>query len=176
MKFFTDLFALSCLQRRVLSSLILNFSDDRIFDLLGVFNLYTFIINNYQDFQELTYLARKQKLYESIVFLIFKESVESHTLEICNHPKENYMNLRFDSQVFVQCSKNSIIKEWYSINGTEIRIVDFAKWNYNNKLERISNLTLFKRRNNLNGAVLRVMVRIINFSHMSYKLLIVTVV
>lgn len=154
---FTDLLAVSYLRTQSPVSLILNFSDYRIFRPSNNINLYTYIINDHQNFQDLIILTQKKRIHDSILFLIFKNTIDPVTLRICENPTSNYFNLRFDSKMFVQCSKNPMINEWYSINEIEIRVLNYAVWSADNELQRLGNL-LSQERYNLNGHPLRIMV------------------
>lgn len=83
------------------------------------------------------------------------------SLDACNVPKGNPFHLSFDTQMLVMNHNENVLREWYSLDGETTEIHSLFKWHNTTKessqsaLELLSNLTLYERRNDLKGKVLR---------------------
>ncbi|XP_076235759.1 glutamate receptor 4 [Calliopsis andreniformis] len=80
----------------------------------------------------------------------------------CYRPPGNPFHLRFDSKMLVLCGTDPIVREWYSVDGKTTEIFELAKWytdrnlpNVSTKIDMLTNLSLYDRRADLKGIVLR---------------------
>ncbi|XP_011500851.1 PREDICTED: uncharacterized protein LOC105364575 [Ceratosolen solmsi marchali] len=88
--------------------------------------------------------------------LIFMDSPDAGLNEFCHNPHKNLFNLGVSTKMLVKCYNDPILREWYSINKKTIDIFDYATWSFGKGMRKLSNLTFFKRRNNLKGITLKV--------------------
>ncbi|KAJ8679001.1 hypothetical protein QAD02_014788 [Eretmocerus hayati] len=87
--------------------------------------------------------------------------------EFCPTPAQNYFSLRFDTEMIVKCPEDPVIYEWYSFHGTDIVVQDFARWDMDNRYQVKSDKSLYERRKNLKGKLIRVVtVRSRNYLYM----------
>ncbi|CAD1478679.1 unnamed protein product [Heterotrigona itama] len=80
----------------------------------------------------------------------------------CYNPSGNPFHLLFDTEMLVMCYGDPILREWYSVDGNNTVIFDLVKWYPERQvgsstaaLSLLTNLSLYERRNDLKGKVLR---------------------
>ncbi|XP_020281544.1 glutamate receptor 1-like isoform X2 [Pseudomyrmex gracilis] len=88
-------------------------------------------------------------------FVLFLFTPGNDTHDHCQNPIGNPFNLRYDTQMLVLCNRADILQEWYSIKGRTTRIFDVAKWEDDKGFVPLTKLSLYDRRKDLNGTVLR---------------------
>lgn len=112
-------------------------------------------IRRKEDFQEFKEVVQGYPVTGIPLFLIFLNKIEDMS-EIHKSLMSNCLNLTFDSHLLIKFYNDSIIKEMYSICRNEVHVTNHAHWNEINGLARISNQTLFIRRNSLQGCPLKI--------------------
>jgi len=91
-------------------------------------------------------------------FVLFIFSPANNTHDHCHHPLGNPFNLAFNTQMLVLCPGDGILREWYSIKGETVKIYDVAKWSNRKGFIPLTKLSLYDRRNDLEGTVLRTVI------------------
>lgn len=96
-------------------------------------------------------------------FVLFLFTPTNDTYDPCRQPIGNPFNLAFDTQMLVLCNNEDVFQEWYSIKGETTKIFDLAKWEDDLGFVPLTTLSLYDRRNDLEGVVLRaVTVRVLD--------------
>lgn len=96
-------------------------------------------------------------------FVLFLFTPTNDTYDPCRQPIGNPFNLAFDTQMLVLCNNEDVLQEWYSIKGETTKIFDLAKWEGDLGFVPLTTLSLYDRRNDLEGVVLRaVTVRVLD--------------
>jgi len=86
---------------------------------------------------------------------LFFYTPDNNTHDHCRNPIGNPFNVAFDTQMLVLCHNETILREWYSIKGDTVKIFDLAEWKGDEGFVLLTNLSLYDRRNNMEGIVLR---------------------
>ncbi|KAK9303524.1 hypothetical protein QLX08_004833 [Tetragonisca angustula] len=96
-------------------------------------------------------------------FVIFM--TESMNKKYCYDPSGNPFHLLFDTEMLVMCYGDPILREWYSVDGNNTVIFDLIKWYPERQvrsstaaLSLLTNFSLYERRNDLKGKVLRAVI------------------
>lgn len=74
--------------------------------------------------------------------------------DYCPMPKGNPFNLHFNTEMLVSCPKDSIMREWYSLRANQTKVFELAKWEHDDRFTLLTELSLYERRNSLEGLVL----------------------
>ncbi|KAL6438179.1 hypothetical protein ACFW04_004413 [Cataglyphis niger] len=88
-----------------------------------------------------------------LVLFLFTPANDTH--DHCHQPIGNPFNLAFDTQMLVLCHNEDILQEWYSVKGETTKIFELAKWEDDLGFIPLTNLSLYDRRKDLEGVVLR---------------------
>ncbi|TGZ47859.1 Glutamate receptor 1 [Temnothorax longispinosus] len=111
------------------------------------------------DFEAYLDFAEATKTYPMsfpVWFMLFLYTPDNGTHDYCHEPVSNPLNLAFDTQMLVLCNNDSVLREWYSVNGETVKIFDLAEWGDDeNKFIALTNLSLYERRKDMEGVVLR---------------------
>lgn len=78
--------------------------------------------------------------------------------DYCHGPFGNVFHLRFDSEMLVRCGKENILREWYSIDPNRTEIDDVAIWSLDKGIVNITPSSLYERRSNLHGMIMRAII------------------
>ncbi|KAI4485051.1 hypothetical protein M0802_012818 [Mischocyttarus mexicanus] len=78
--------------------------------------------------------------------------------DYCHNPPGNLFHLQFNTQMLVRCSKENILREWYSIGHNRTEINDLALWKLEKGIATIASSTIYDRRDNLHGLVMRAVI------------------
>jgi len=98
--------------------------------------------------------------------VLFFYTPDNNTHDHCRNPIGNPFNVAFDTQMLVLCHNETILREWYSIKGDTVKIFDLAEWKGDEGFVLLTNLSLYDRRNNMEGVVLRaVSVKVLDKIH-----------
>jgi len=77
-------------------------------------------------------------------------------LEIyCKHPTDNLFNVDFSTLMLVLCYDNPILVEWYAISDNRTRTFELATWTADKGLILRTQKSLYARRNDMFGDVMR---------------------
>ncbi|XP_024892967.1 probable glutamate receptor [Temnothorax curvispinosus] len=76
--------------------------------------------------------------------------------ERCRHPIDNVFNVDFGTQMLVLCYSRPILVEWYAIRDNRTRTFDLALWSPDRGLLLRTRKSLYARRSNMFGNVVRV--------------------
>lgn len=110
------------------------------------------------DFKAYLEFAEATKTYPMsfpVWFTLFLYTPDNGTHDHCREPIGNPFNLAFDTQMLVLCHKEAILREWYSVKGETVKIFDLAEWGGDEGFILLTNLSLYDRRNDMEGTVLR---------------------
>ncbi|CAK9819288.1 Glutamate receptor 1 [Anthophora plagiata] len=95
-------------------------------------------------------------------FVIFIPTPMNKKHEYCFNPHGNLFHLLFDTEMLVMCYNNPILREWYSIDGKNTEVADLIEWypgrESSKSVNLLTNLSLYERRNDLRGKVLRAVI------------------
>ncbi|XP_077269823.1 putative glutamate receptor [Temnothorax americanus] len=76
--------------------------------------------------------------------------------ERCRHPTDNVFNVDFGTQMLVLCYARPILVEWYAIRDNRTRTFDLALWSPDRGLLLRTRKSLYARRSDMFGDVVRV--------------------
>lgn len=76
--------------------------------------------------------------------------------EYCRHPTDNVFNVDFSTEMLVLCYARPILVEWYAIRDNRTRTFDLALWCPDKGLLLRTQKSLYARRGNMFGDVVRV--------------------
>lgn len=110
------------------------------------------------DFEAYLEFAEATKTYPMsfpVWFTLFLYTPANDTHDHCREPIGNPFNLAFDTQMLVLCYREGILHEWYSVKGETVKIFDLAKWDTDIGFIPLTNLSLYDRRNDMEGVILR---------------------
>ena len=106
--------------------------------------------------------SRYSKSLKMSLFAWFVIFVTESINKKCYNPSGNPFHLLFDTEMLVMCYGDPILREWYSVDGNNTDIFDLVKWYPERQkgsstavLSLLTNLSLYERRNDLRGKVLR---------------------
>lgn len=74
----------------------------------------------------------------------------------CRHPTYNIFNVDFSTQMLVLCYAHPILVEWYAVRDNRTRTFDLALWTPDKGLLLRTRKSLYARRSNMFGDVVRV--------------------
>lgn len=118
------------------------------------------------DFEAYLEFAEATKTYPMsfpVWFMLFLYTPDNSTHDHCHKPIGNPFNLAFDTQMLVLCHNDAILREWYSVKGETVKIFDLAEWRGDEGFIPLTNLSLYDRRKDMEGIVLRaVSVKVLN--------------
>ncbi|XP_018371881.1 PREDICTED: uncharacterized protein LOC108766848 [Trachymyrmex cornetzi] len=110
------------------------------------------------DFEAYLEFADAVKVYSMsfpVWFILFLYTPDNNIHDHCHEPIGNPFNLAFDTQMLVLCHNEIILREWYSVKGDTVKIFDLAEWKDDEGFVPLTNLSLYERRKNMEGVVLR---------------------
>ncbi|XP_071641759.1 uncharacterized protein [Temnothorax longispinosus] len=84
--------------------------------------------------------------------------------EHCRHPTDNVFNVDFSTQMLVLCYARPILVEWYAIRDNRTRTYDLALWSPDRGLLLRTRKSLYARRSDMFGDVVRVASVNVSFS------------
>ncbi|KAG7206804.1 hypothetical protein KM043_000713 [Ampulex compressa] len=90
--------------------------------------------------------------------VIFLQLPQNRDYDYCRRPKGNPLNVHFNTRMLVLCNDDNILREWYSIDGTETEILDFATWDSDRGVVPFTNLNIYDRRRDMKGVVMRAVI------------------
>nr|KAF7398292.1 hypothetical protein H0235_016300 [Vespula pensylvanica] len=117
----------------------------------------------FSQFQESSYYIKQIKDF-SLATNTFDISVAMWLLifmykgdgsDYCHNPPGNIFHLKFNTEMMVRCGTENILREWYSIDTNQIEINDVATWSLEKGITKIVPDSLYERRHNLQGLVMR---------------------
>ncbi|XP_047349712.1 glutamate receptor ionotropic, kainate glr-3-like [Vespa velutina] len=80
---------------------------------------------------------------------------KGHSFDYCHSPPGNIFHLKFNTEMLVRCGNENILREWYSIYKNRTEINDFAHWSLEKGIVKMVSDSLYDRRYNLQGLVMR---------------------
>lgn len=113
------------------------------------------IIPDFEAYLEFAEATRTYPMSFPSWFTLFFYTPDNGTHDYCREPIGNPFNLAFDTQMLVLCHNESILREWYSVKGDTVKIFDLAKWGDDNRFIPLTNSSLYDRRKDMEGVVLR---------------------
>lgn len=114
---------------------------------------YVAIITNYDEINQFS-LARKNFIAPYAVWLVlFIDGGRSN--DYCHSPPANVFHLKFNTEMLVRCGNENILREWYSIYKNRTEINDFANWSKETGIVKMVSDSLYDRRYNLQGLIMR---------------------
>ncbi|KYN03489.1 Glutamate receptor 3 [Cyphomyrmex costatus] len=113
------------------------------------------IIPNFEAYLEFVDAVKTYPMSFPVWFILFLYIPDISTHDYCRQPIGNPFNLTFDTQMLVLCNNETILREWYSVKGDIVKIFDLAEWRDDKRFVPLTNLSLYERRNDMEGVVLR---------------------
>lgn len=74
----------------------------------------------------------------------------------CRHPIDNIFNVNFNTKMLVLCYDQPILTEWYAVSDNHTRTFELATWSADKGLILTTKKSLYSRRGDLFGKVVRV--------------------
>ncbi|KAI4504222.1 hypothetical protein M0802_000693 [Mischocyttarus mexicanus] len=118
--------------------------------------LFVILLSTWENFEEFSKVSKELEISLFVWFVLFMETPGNPMEEFCKNPIGNFFNLNFDTEMLTLCYDERILKEWYSIRGNNTRTSNYATWKPGNYFSVINNESLYGRRSNLFGTVLRI--------------------
>ncbi|XP_018053805.1 PREDICTED: glutamate receptor 2-like [Atta colombica] len=113
------------------------------------------IIPDFEAYLEFADAVKAYPMSFPVWFILFLYTSDNSTYDHCHEPIDNPFNLTFDTQMLVLCNNETILREWYSIKGDIVKIFDLAEWRDDKGFIPLTNLSLYERRRDMEGVVLR---------------------
>nr|XP_012235169.1 PREDICTED: glutamate receptor-like [Linepithema humile] len=89
-------------------------------------------------------------------FVMFLQHPGNPLEKYCKHPTDNVFNVDFSTLMLVQCYDHPILVEWYAIRDNHTRTFELATWTADKGLILRTQKSLYARRNDMFGDVMRV--------------------
>ncbi|XP_012063275.1 PREDICTED: uncharacterized protein LOC105626591 [Atta cephalotes] len=113
------------------------------------------ILPDFEAYLEFVDAVKVYSMSFPVWFILFLYTPDNNIHDYCHEPIGNPFNLAFDTQMLVLCNNEIILREWYSIKGETVKIFDLAEWKDDEGFVPLTNLSLYERRKNMEGVVLR---------------------
>ncbi|XP_070526456.1 probable glutamate receptor [Cardiocondyla obscurior] len=91
-----------------------------------------------------------------IWLVVFLQRPGNPLEEHCRRPTANVFNVDFSTQMLVVCYARPILVEWYALRDNRTRTFDLALWTPNRGLLLRTRKSIYARRSNMHGDVVRV--------------------
>ncbi|XP_046821732.1 uncharacterized protein LOC124425445 isoform X2 [Vespa crabro] len=137
--------------------------------------LFVIIISTWENLEEFSKVTKEIDVSMYIWFVLFVETTNNTLEKFCKNPIGNIFNLNFDTEMLILCYDEMILKEWYSIQGNNTITSNFAIWKPGKDFSVITKMSLYNRRSDLFGTVLRVgWVKAFSFGIWAMLILVIT--
>ncbi|KAG5331728.1 GRIA1 protein, partial [Acromyrmex charruanus] len=113
------------------------------------------ILPDFEAYLEFVDAVKMYSMSFPVWFILFLYTPDNNIHDHCHEPIGNPFNLAFDTQMLVLCNNEIILREWYSIKGDTVKIFDLAEWRDDERFVLLTNLSLYERRKNMEGVILR---------------------
>ncbi|KAL2749295.1 glutamate receptor 1-like isoform X1, partial [Vespula maculifrons] len=114
---------------------------------------YIVMISNYNAIKDFSLATNTFDISAAMWLLIFMYKEDGS--DYCHDPPGNIFHLEFNTEMMVRCGTENILREWYSIDSNHIEINDVATWSLEKGITKIVPDSLYERRHNLQGLVMR---------------------
>ncbi|KAF7383166.1 hypothetical protein HZH68_015015 [Vespula germanica] len=89
-----------------------------------------------------------------LVIFLYK----GHGSNYCLSPPGNIFHLKFNSEMLVRCGTENMVQEWYSIDTNRTEVSNVATWSLERGITKIVPDSLYERRHNLQGLIMRAVI------------------
>lgn len=89
-------------------------------------------------------------------FVMFLQRPGNPLKKYCEHPTDNVFNVDFSTLMLVLCYDHPTLVEWYAIRDNHTRTFELATWTADRGLILKTQESLYARRNDMFGDVLRI--------------------
>ncbi|XP_032670187.1 uncharacterized protein LOC116843675 [Odontomachus brunneus] len=113
------------------------------------------ILPSYSGFLEFAEATKNYVMSFPVWIVLFLYKPDNNTNDYCHNPIGNPFNLAFDTQMLVICYRDEILREWYSVKGETTKVFNLAKWIDNKGFIPLTKLSLYDRKKDMEGVVLR---------------------
>ncbi|XP_047349922.1 glutamate receptor 3-like isoform X1 [Vespa velutina] len=145
------------ISRQGIFSISINFSELKKMKYYQISRpLFVIIISTWENLEEFSKVTKEIDVSLYIWFVLFVETANNTLEKFCKNPIGNIFNLNFDTEMLILCYDEMILKEWYSIQGNNTITSNFAIWKPGKDFSVITKMSLYNRRSDLFGTVLRV--------------------
>ncbi|XP_011142833.2 glutamate receptor ionotropic, delta-1-like [Harpegnathos saltator] len=119
--------------------------------------LFVIILNSKESINEFASVTKSIRPISFPIWLILFLQDPEHALEAqCKHPTYNIFNVNFNTIMLVFCYGQPILTEWYAISDNRTRTFELATWSPDSGLFLRTRKSLYGRRSDLFGEVVRV--------------------
>lgn len=95
-------------------------------------------------------------IFFPVWFVVFLQRPGNLLEKYCRHPTDNVFNVDVSTQMLVLCCNRPVLVEWYAIHDNRTRTFDLATWSPEKGLILRTEKTIYARRSDMFGHVLRV--------------------
>ncbi|XP_047349923.1 uncharacterized protein LOC124949222 isoform X2 [Vespa velutina] len=164
------------ISRQGIFSISINFSELKKMKYYQISRpLFVIIISTWENLEEFSKVTKEIDVSLYIWFVLFVETANNTLEKFCKNPIGNIFNLNFDTEMLILCYDEMILKEWYSIQGNNTITSNFAIWKPGKDFSVITKMSLYNRRSDLFGTVLRVgWVKTFSFGIWAMLILVIT--
>ncbi|XP_067204106.1 probable glutamate receptor [Linepithema humile] len=113
------------------------------------------IMPNFEAYQEFAEATKTYPMSFSVWFVLFLYPIANDTHNYCLEPIGNPFNIAFNTQMLVLCYGEDFLWEWYSVKGETVKTSKLAVWDDEKGFVSLTNMSLYDRRKDLEGVVLR---------------------
>ncbi|XP_015428977.1 PREDICTED: glutamate receptor ionotropic, delta-1-like [Dufourea novaeangliae] len=117
--------------------------------------LYVVLLTANETMSEFGKVTRQIDISFPVWFVMFLPYRENPMKGFCRNPIGNPFNLIFNTEMLVLCYDQPVLTEWYALQDNRTRVSDLAVWKRGQRFRSKMENSLYTRRNNLYGEVLR---------------------
>lgn len=118
--------------------------------------LYVVLLTAKETMNEFAMATRQIDISFPVWLVVFLPYHGNPLKTFCQDPTGNPFNLRFNTEMLVFCYDLPVLSEWYALSDNRTRMLNLAVWNSTTGLILRTNKSLYARRNNMFGEVLRI--------------------
>lgn len=119
--------------------------------------LFVVLLNTEESVNEFANATRNIRPISFPIWFVLFLPFPGQTFELrCRHPTDNIFNVNFSTMMLVFCYDQPVLTEWYAINDNRTRTFELATWSPDRGLILMTRKSLYARRGDLFGEVVRV--------------------
>ncbi|XP_076677003.1 glutamate receptor ionotropic, delta-2 isoform X2 [Andrena cerasifolii] len=118
--------------------------------------LYVVLLTTKETMNEFAMATRQIDISFPVWLVMFLPYRGDPMKSFCQNPTGNPFNLVFNTEMLILCYNLPILNEWYALRDNRTRVSNLAIWNASVGFRLSTNSSLYARRNNMFGEVMRV--------------------